>query len=183
MLRLITKRIRFLVFNFLGLQLTWAACAYGATHAFPLLGFYVGIIYVALHFIFSQQRSADFFIMLIVSILGIIIDALNSIFNIVAFSSYVLPIINIPPWLITLWLVFALVLPHSLFWLAKYRLISIIAGAIGGALSYWTGHKLGAIIFPSELISTLVYALEWALIVPVAFMITQHFVIKKTQVI
>ena len=45
------KGMGFLIFNFLGLQATWAACAYGATHNQPMLGFYVGLAYISTHFI------------------------------------------------------------------------------------------------------------------------------------
>ena len=47
--------LRFLIFNFVGLQATWAACAYGATHSFPALGLYVGLAYVIAHFYLSTQ--------------------------------------------------------------------------------------------------------------------------------
>jgi hypothetical protein len=50
-----------------------------------------------------------------------------------------------PPWLVALWALFGTTLRGSLGWLAgRYRL-SAALGAVGGALSYVGGTKLGAV--------------------------------------
>ena len=176
---MLSARTKFLIFNFLGLEITWGACAYGSTQGMPIIGFVVGLLYLGLHFTFTENRYTDFLIMLSVGLLGILIDIANTSLGLIAFNGGITPLLNIPYWLIMLWLVFALMLPHSLLWLYKYKFISIILGAILGAFSYWLGHQLGAIIFPNSVVmSTLVYAIEWAIIFPIALIITKYFIAK-----
>ncbi len=172
---MINKRLKFLIFNFLGLQFTWAACAYGATHELPLLGVYVGLVYILLHFIIVEERLRDLNIILIIGVLGIFLDYLNTRFNIVSFSTYDVTILLIPYWLMVLWLVFSLMIPHSLYWLVNNMTVASIAGAIGGSVSYFIGHKLGALTFSQPTsISFIIYFIEWAIFFPLALQVVKY---------
>lgn len=168
----LSNRVKFLVFNFLGLQLTWAACAYGATHEWPSLGVYVGYAYVVLHFIFVQQRLRDACAVIVIASLGIALDILNTVFNVISFPTMSgLPFI-IPFWLMSLWLVFSLTIPHCLYWLEKNMLLAFFAGAIGGSASYWLGQSLGAIEFPQSIpFSVIVYFIEWGIVLPLSLIL------------
>ena len=180
---MITPRLKFLIFNFLGLQITWAACAYGAINNMQNLGVVVGGLYVLLHFVFTNTHFEDICTLIMVATLGIITDSLNSYYDVIAFNSSSAPLL-IPYWLIMLWLVFSLMIPHSLYWLSKNYFVAAIAGGIGGSFSYWLGHKLGAIILSEPLIiSTLIYFLEWSILFPVALLITNSLfkLNKKAQ--
>jgi hypothetical protein len=169
-----TNRVKFLVFNFLGLQLTWAACAYGATHDWPLLGVYVGCAYVVLHFMFVQQRWRDVCVATIIASLGIVLDILNSQLNIISFPNAASLPLLIPFWLMSLWLVFSLTIPHCLYWLEKNMFLAFFAGAVGGSASYWLGQSLGAIDFPqSTFLSVAVYFVEWGILLPVALILVR----------
>jgi len=170
------KSLAFLIFNFLGLQITWAACAYGATHAMPMLGVYIGFSYVILHFIFSNMRVRDLKIMLIIGVVGLLIDCILAQTNIVSFPHYDTSYLPTPPWLLALWFVFALMVPYSLYWLKKNLKIACIAGAIGGSFSYFLGHKLGALQLTEPLtISLGIYFIIWGTIFPFALKIVEHF--------
>lgn len=169
---LLTNRVKFLVFNFLGLQLTWAACAYGATNEWPLLGVYVGGSYVALHFIFVQERLRDAFVAILIASLGIALDISNTAFNIIAFPNEANLPLFIPFWLMSLWLVFSLTIPHCLNWLEKNLPLAFLAGAIGGSASYWLGHSLGAITFAhSTLVGVVIYFIEWGIFLPLSLIL------------
>ncbi len=173
---MISKHLAFLIFNFTGLQVTWAACAYGATHALPLLGVYVGLAYIVAHFIFSKLRIRDLKIMLIVGLLGIAIDSIFTQFNLLSFPEFTNQHLPIPAWLIVLWFVFALMVPYSLYWLRKNLKIASIAGALGGSLSYLLGHILGALHFAEPIwITFMFYFIEWGLFFPLALLITKYF--------
>ncbi len=172
---MINKRLKFLIFNFLGLQFTWAACAYGATNDLPLLGVYVGLVYILLHFIIVEERLRDLNIILIIGVLGIFLDYLNTRFNIISFSTYDVSILLIPYWLIVLWLVFSLMIPHSLYWLVNNMRVASIAGAIGGSVSYFIGHKLGALTFSQPAsISFIIYFIEWAIFFPLSLQVVKY---------
>lgn len=166
----------FLIFNFFGLQVTWAACAYGAANSLSMLGFYIGLTYIILHFLFSKMRIRDMKIMLIIGVIGIIIDYILTNLNILSFINYNTQYLPIPAWLIALWFVFALMVPYSLFWLKKNLKIACIAGAIGGSFSYFLGHKLGALQLTEPLtISLSIYFIIWGIIFPFALKIADRF--------
>jgi len=166
----------FLIFNFIGLQITWAACAYGATHGNANLGLYVGAAYILLHFLLSKFRIRDLKIMLILGAIGIFIDSTISQFNLISFTETPGNLLPLPAWLIALWLVFTLMVPYSLYWLRKNLMGAAIAGAIGGCFSYVLGHKLGALELSSPLwLSSLVYFIFWGAFFPLALIITRHF--------
>jgi hypothetical protein len=170
------NNIAFLIFNILGLQITWAGCAYGATHGIPLLGVYIGLTYIVLHFIFINLRLRDFIIMLIIGALGIITDSAFTLLRVISFPTYENNLTPIPFWLISLWLVFALTVPHSLYWLRNNLLIASVAGAIGGSFSYFIGHTLGAIQLAEPLsMSMVIYFIAWGVIFPCALKIVAYF--------
>lgn len=169
------NNLRFLIFNFVGLQVTWAACAYGATHSFPTLGLYVGLAYIILHFYLSKQRIRDLKIMLIIAIVGIILDMILTQINILSFPNATNDSLIIPAWLMALWFVFSLMIPYSLYWLSKNLKIAAIAGALGGSFSYFLGHQLGALQLEEPLIMSVgIYFLKWGIIFPAALLVVKH---------
>ncbi|SKC31162.1 hypothetical protein CZ809_00640 [Photobacterium piscicola] len=71
----------------------------------------------------------------------------------------------IPLWLILLWLGFT-----SMVWIMREQVQRlplwgvIIGGSLGGAVSYWTGLTLGAVIWPyGELVTFIGIALVWSI--------------------
>ena len=171
---MLSRRLKFLIFNFLGLQCTWAACAYGATHEWPLLGVYVGLVYMCLHFSLVEERLRDVNVVLIVGIFGICLDVLNTWFGVISFPKDDTIVLFLPYWLMVLWFVFSLMLPHSLYWLEKNMAMASIAGAIGGSASYLLGYKLSAITFPqSTSISFIIYFIEWSILFPVSLKVVK----------
>ena len=170
-----TQRLKFLIFNFLGLQFTWAACAYGAINEWPLLGVWVGLVYIGLHFVVVAERLRDIKVVLVLGMVGIFLDVLNTSLGILSFPTDHTITFFLPYWLMMLWIVFSLMVPHSLYWLEKNVVIAAIAGAIGGSLSYLLGHKLGAITLAQPLpISFIIYAVEWSLIFPVSLKVVKY---------
>lgn len=173
-----TKHTAFLIFNFLGLQITWAACAYGAIHEFPLLGSIVGSIYIIIHMILTPSRRIDLLTLLCLSSAGILLDFINMKLGIISFNSTQQNFI--PLWLVILWCVFSLMIPHSLNWLRRKPILACVLGGIGGSLSYWLGHKLGAIALSDPItLAVSLYFIEWAIYVPLAFIILRG--IKQTS--
>ncbi|MEM7304533.1 MAG: DUF2878 domain-containing protein [Pseudomonadota bacterium] len=163
---MISSRTLFILFNFIGFQIVWAACAYGAINQLPFLGVVVGIIYILIHFIFSPSKQLDLIIMFVVAITGIILDTANLYIGLLSFGY---DTNMLPFWLAILWFSFSLILPHSLYWLSKFPLLAVIFGGLGGAGTYYIGHQLGAISLSTPLYPSLIaYCLEWAIIVPAA---------------
>ncbi len=164
-----SRHSAFLIFNFLGLQITWAACAFGAIQSMPLTGVFVATIYLLLHFLLSPSRNIDIFTMLLLSVTGIAIDYINMRLGVISFNNGSNQQF-IPLWLVFLWCVFSLMIPHSIYWLRNKTLLIILFGGIGGSSSYWLGHKLGAIHLSEPLIYSVgIYFFQWAVYLPFAF--------------
>jgi hypothetical protein len=100
-----------------------------------------------------------------VVLLGLVVDSLLSGIGLLLFknnSAWVAP-----PWILAMWLNFALVLRVSLRWLQGRYLLGGLMGALGGPAAYWAGERMGAVSFGAPLITTLaVLAIIWALVVP-----------------
>lgn len=166
----LSPHMAFLIFNFLGLQVTWAACAYGATQATPSLGVTVGIVYILAHMIFTSTRKQDLTLMFGLSTIGIFLDHANTYFGILSFPNSNVDFTLIPLWLMVLWLVFSLMIPHSLNWLRNNIWLAFFLGGLGGSSSYWLGHKLGALNLSEPLtLSIIVYFIQWAILLPIAY--------------
>ena len=179
---MISDRLKFLIFNLLGLQLTWAACAYGASSGVPNLGLYVGITYIVLHFLLTKSRLIDLIVLLTIGSLGIAANSINALIGVISFIEPSSTLLLVPSWLMALWFVFSLMIPHSLYWLSKYMRFSFIAGAIGGSFSYWLGHEIGAIQLYEPLpYSVAIYFLEWGLIFPLALILTKYLLNARVE--
>ena len=160
----------FFALNFIGLQAVWAACAYGAVEQNAMIGVIAAIIYLALHFSFSPQAYIDFLVLIGISSVGLLIDSMNQTLGVASFYASNESFLAIPYWLLTLWMVFAVSLPHSLYWLRHKPLIAMLAGAIGSASSYFAGSRFDALSFAEPLWqSLLVFSLEWALLLPISY--------------
>ncbi len=100
---------------------------------------------------------------LLFACLGLIVDQALSFAGVLLFPGRWLPI-----WLPTLWLAFALVLPHLNEFLQRLPVYAwSVLGAIGGIVSYQAGAALGAVTLGQPLwLSSMVLALVWALLLP-----------------
>ena len=66
-----------------------------------------------------------------------------------------------PYWMLSLWIVFATTLNHSLRWLMNRPVAAALAGAIGGPLAYLAGAKLGALSIVTPAVTLPFIALLW----------------------
>ena len=177
-----SSRAKFLLFNILGLQLTWVACAYGAINGIHNLGMHVGLTYITLHFLFTKSRLIDLVVLLVIGSLGIIVNSVNAHFGAISFTETSNTYFMIPYWLMTLWFVFSLMIPHSLQWASKYLKFSFLLGAVGGSYSYWLGHKLGALHLSEPLsYSIALYFVEWGLIFTLALALTRFLLKMRNE--
>ena len=128
-------------------QITWFACVLGAANQL----IWPGIICCTGFAIWQPQakrrHSSDLTIVWYSIIAGLIID---SSWIKLGFFNYQSPWPHVaiaPIWIIALWLSFALSINHSLSWLKSHPILPTTMGLIGAPLSYWAGHKLGALEF------------------------------------
>lgn len=80
-----------------------------------------------------------------------------------------------PYWILSMWVLFATTLNVSLSWMKSRYFLAALLGAVAGPFAYFAGSKLGAVIMPDTIVSSLVIALGWALIMPWLMLLSDHF--------
>jgi hypothetical protein len=159
------------IVNYLGLQLGWLACAWGAAQGFVWLGPAVVAVHLGLHLWWSENRQREVFFIALVTLAGLVIDSVQKATGLVAYAAD-FPLLSwlAPAWIIAMWALFASAMSGSLQWLAGRYLLAALLGAIFGPLSYRAGAAMGAASFPlGDGFSLGVLAAIWALVLPGLF--------------
>lgn len=153
--------------NFILFQFGWFACVYPAAHGLEWIGPCVTLGIVALHLAWTpvalRVRYARW--LALVALTGWVID---SGFKLVGVTSYpASDSLLAPIWILSLWLLFALTVHHSLFWLRRFPKVTVVFGLIGGPLAYYSGVRMGATGFAhAPWISCVGLAIEYAVLTP-----------------
>lgn len=130
----------------------WLAAALGQSAAVP----YLALALIVAVFVDRQVLLACGFI----TVLGLSGDILLVHNGWLSFSAWPFPL-----WFVLLWAGFGAYVWLIRGWLvAKPTPVLLLAGSIGGALSYLAGDRLEALTFPQPVVATLVVvALAWLL--------------------
>ena len=128
-----------------GYQITWLACVFGQdTLNQPLLGIYIGLLYLLIFFYFNKNKIKFFKLSLYISIPGYIFDTFMVYFSIYEFNTSFI-IGTIPSWMIILWFSFSTLFDEILIIFKKYKFVGIVLSAILGPLTYYLGEPIGII--------------------------------------
>jgi len=126
-----------LLLNALAFQLCWFAAVMAGDFAAVLA---VGL-FVLVHM--WQVKPGEISLIICVTVAGAGWDTLLLNIGMIRFPDHNLYLI--PPWLLLLWLAFAMTLRHSLHWCVRRLWLAIPLVAIAAPLSYFAGARLGAI--------------------------------------
>ena len=155
------SRLSFLT-DFIVFQLAWFACVFATLspipNILPLLG--LGLVSIRTFWVRPIGQVLPFAIACLV--LGILGDAILVSSNLLLFSTYP-SIAGAPLWMVALWLNFGLMLRPLFTWFLEHYLRSIIGFSLGGGVAYYSGEKLGVLIFSSGFESWIGVSLEWAI--------------------
>ena len=147
-----------------GYQLTWLACVFGE-HQFDqsLLGIYVGCLYLALYFYFSNEKINFIKISLLIAIPGYIFDSLMAYLLLYQFNTTLI-LGTIPAWMIILWLSFSTLFDEILIFFKQYKLIAILLSGILGPITYYVGEPIGILSISNVLTFFIVMTSFWVLL-------------------
>tara|TARA_B100001564_G_C20328282_1_gene528918 strand:+ start:102 stop:623 length:522 start_codon:yes stop_codon:yes gene_type:complete len=160
-----------------GYQLTWLGCVFGENKFNePLLGIYVGIIYLLLYFYFNKNKINFLKISLYISIPGYIFDTLIVYFGIYEFNASLI-IGTIPSWMIILWLSFATLFDEIFRIFMKYKFIGVLLSSFLAPITYYLGEPIGIISINNVLLFFTVMILFWALLM----IYYLEIILKKTN--
>ena len=147
-----------------GYQITWLACIFGENKFNqPLLGIYVGTLYLLIFFYFNKNKINFLKLSLYISIPGYIFDTLMVYFSIYEFhTSFIIG--TIPSWMIILWLSFSTLFDEILIIFKKYKFVGIVLSAILGPLTYYLGEPIGIISINDLLSFFILMTVFWTLL-------------------
>tara|TARA_Y100000768_G_C23886509_1_gene637857 strand:- start:177 stop:689 length:513 start_codon:yes stop_codon:yes gene_type:complete len=147
-----------------GYQLTWLACVFGEKNFNePLLGIYVGSLYLLIFIFFNKHKFNFLKTSILVFIPGYFFDTFMVYFSIYEFNTtYILG--TLPTWMIFLWLSFSTLFDEILTVFKKYNLVGIILSGILGPLTYYLGKPIGIISIDNLLLFFIIMIVFWLLL-------------------
>lgn len=124
----------------------------------------LAVALLALHLASAKNPALEGCVALPLAALGLAVDGVLSAAGFFIFEGNVW----LPPWLMYLWLGFVMCLHRSLQFFTRHWLLAVCGGGVGGALSYWSAERLGAVEFgmPTAF-AVAVLLLQWSLLLPV----------------
>ena len=134
----------FNLYNYAAYQLAWFAVVLGAAHGFALAGAAVALLVAAVH-LSLRCNALEFKLIGLAGLIGILIDSTLAMTGQVRFAAS-WPQDLAPFWMLSLWIVFATTLNHSLRWLMHRPVAAALAGALGGPIAYLGAAKIGALV-------------------------------------
>jgi hypothetical protein len=154
-------------------QLGWFACVFGG----DLNALIWTIPYLILHFSCITTLRGEWKFVVAVAAIGIAVDSLNLAAGIFAVEGPML----FPIWLACLWLLFATFIPHGLSWLSGRPVLAALFGAVGGSMSYLAGIKIGVASTDNLSLAMVVWATQWAIMLPLALAAAQRWLVEPQQ--
>ena len=157
-----------------GYQFTWLACVFGENKFNePMLGIYIGLIYLFLFLYFNKNKKKFFKTSLLISIPGYFFDTLMVYFYVYEFNSSLI-IGTIPVWMIVLWASFSTLFDEVLVFFKDYKFLGIIISGLLAPLTYYVGEPTGVITINNFVLFFILMILFW-----VSFMIYYLEIILK----
>jgi hypothetical protein len=155
------------VINYLLFQGGWVICVLGSAKGYPIMAAAFGLVPLILHLLLVADRRREGLLLAVALLMGIVVDGVHIHSGTLVFAGSLHPALP-PPWILVLWLQFAMSLRYSLHWLRRNRPVGLLLGGIAGALAYWAGVRLGAAGFGGEVaVSLLRIGLSWVLVMAV----------------
>jgi hypothetical protein len=164
-----------LAVNFLAFQLGWFACVLGAANGLPWAGPLVVLGVVALHLARVPRPRPELQLIAVSMALGLVVDTLLLASGWLSYPAG-LWLANLAPyWIVAMWALFATTLNLSMGWLRGRPLLAVLAGGVGGPLSYLAGEKLGGIELTAPAAALAALAVAWAVAMPLLMKLAERF--------
>lgn len=156
------------VVNAILFQLCWIAFVAGAGRGSAWLGFAVLGPFAIWQLATSAWPRADALLLGLGVLAGLVIDSGLQAGGLLRFAAPGPWTPLAPPWILGLWMAFALTLNHSLAFLRGRPALSFALGAVGGPLAYAIAARAwsAAELLPPVWRAYLVLALAWGLATP-----------------
>ncbi|MEO7774752.1 MAG: DUF2878 domain-containing protein [Steroidobacteraceae bacterium] len=161
--------------NFAVFYAGWFACVLGAAHQQPWLGTCTVMLACTLHLTLARRAAREVILLTLALLIGAAWDSALVALHITSYASGNFAPNIAPHWIIALWALFTTTLNVSLAWLKHRYLLAAGFGAIGSALSFFAGYRMGAVQMPNLQTGLLAQAIGWAVILPLLCLLAARF--------
>ena len=148
--------------NFLAYQVAWFAVVLGAARGYALAGAAFALLVATVHVVLRRE-ALDVKLIALSAGIGMLVDSTLAMTGQVRFEAAWPPGLA-PYWMLSLWIVFATTLNHSLRWLMTRPVAAALGGSIGGPLAYLAAEKLGALTLVAPATTLSLISLLWTLV-------------------
>ena len=161
--------------NFALFQVVWFACVLGASDGNVWIGPLVTVVALALHFWTETERVREWKLLGIVAVSGVLVDSGVQALGAMTYTEPLAAISPIvPPWIISLWVAFGMLLRRSLSWMHHRIPLAVIFGLVGGPLSMRAGASLEAVELGGDLVTSYAWlGFEWGLLTPLYLLLAR----------
>lgn len=149
-------------------QLAWFAAILGAAQDLPWLGPVAAL--PALVLAYRRHPGVSLRLGILALCLGWIVDGVLGLSGMAVFRAGPLDGHLPPPWMLTLWVLYALAFLSCLGWTLKFRWLPPVLAALSAPGAYLGGAALGALVLPADRVLTILaiavgYGLATALLI------------------
>mgnify|MGYP003337800931 CR=1 FL=1 len=155
-------------------QAGWFVCVLSAAHDAAWVGVAFVAILLGLHLWLAREPNRELRLVLWVVVAAVPWETLLIRAGLIDYPHGTLWAGFAPPWLLSLWVLFAIQLNVLFRWLRGRWWLATVLGAVAGPLSFRAGAALGAAQMPDVALTMGVLAAGWALWVPVLVWIGQR---------
>lgn len=151
--------------------LGWIFVIKDVLNGYYFWGILLTFLIILLHLWRSPRRTFEATLIVTMMLLGPLLDTILILSGVLTYQGMLscCPWMA-PPWIATLWGLFATSINHSLAWVGRSLWLTVATGAIGGTVSYYAAIKAGAAHFLiDEPMGIGAIALAWAIAMPACY--------------
>lgn len=160
------------LFHLLAYYIAWIICILLAAQGHGLLGALIVILLVLLqiYWQFKLQKNTKglFYFILILTGVGSLIDTFLIWNGIIILASNPFSPYFTSPWMINLWISFAVFMFSTLSYLFSHYFFTAALSFFGFSIAYALGVKMGAAFFPYGYLTSLLIGAIWAILLPLS---------------
>jgi len=159
-------------------QAGWFVMVAGVANQSEVTAILCVILIILAHLFIVRNKTTEVLLVATSGLLGFIIESIfisQGIFS--AVGEFGLNGLA-PVWLVTLWMLFAITVNHSMAWLSGRYLLSSLLGFVFAPVAYFAGQKFEVLTFTTQLSIyqvLLILGVVWAFITPFLIFISQVY--------
>ena len=164
-----------IITNFILFQVGWFACIWGARLDIAWLGPIIVLAILIFHLSMAINPLKEMQLIFLTLLVGGLWDSFMVISGWLVYDTGMFSNHFAPYWILSMWVLFATTFNVSLRWMKQRLILAALLGGTAGPLAYYAGSQLGAATMPDVLITSLVIALGWSLLMPLLMWLSNRF--------